>query len=306
LVLSDLRDPPVITAAGEVRARVAVGYAISEPGDDQHSLLERATSMMHERPSTPPKESVDATVPALRHELPRAMSGGDIKPYVRPVVSLASGTLVGYRGSARWHHHELGLLEPKRFIDVVAESPLATVVDLFVARETAAVIALRTRGEPLHLYTPVSYRLIEDARSEEYLREIANAFFVQLDHVHTEVACPVLRNWGVAASHGLRFLRETGIVPALGDVDDAAALDLAIEHGMAEVRLSRTLTERAVGDVAAREACTALVARAHDEGIAVTASGVDTEQQCDVMHAVGCDTALGDALGGAQPAHSVD
>jgi EAL domain-containing protein (putative c-di-GMP-specific phosphodiesterase class I)/GGDEF domain-containing protein len=311
LIVHELHDPPVTTAAGEVVAEIEIGFALSHPDDDVPSFLARASAMLHDHDVVSAaggtrRGRTDAAVPALRHELPRAMSSGDIKPYVRPVVDLRDGRLAGFRGSARWHHAELGVLDPRVFIDVVAESPLATVVDLFVARETAGVIALRSRGEPLHLYACAGERLIADARTEEYLTEIADAFFVPLERVHVEVACAVVAGWTPAASHGLRYLQDVGIATVLGDVDGDDDLDLAHEQRVAEVCTTRRWTAAAGTEVAARAAFTELVARAHDVGLVVTATGVDGEAERDAVVAAGCDFAIGDLFGAAQPAHAVE
>src|SRR5512141_3236356 len=99
------------------------------------------------------------------------LSHGDVRPYAQPVVDLGSGLVVGYRGLARWHHRRLGTIDAAAFIAMIADTPLANEVDLYIARETAAVLALAVRDTPLRLYTPVSKRVVTDIRTEQYLSE---------------------------------------------------------------------------------------------------------------------------------------
>ena len=62
-----------------------------------------------------------------------AISHGDLTPYAQPVVDLAAGLAIGYRGLARWHHRTLGNLKADAFIGMIAETPLANQVDLYIA-----------------------------------------------------------------------------------------------------------------------------------------------------------------------------
>ena len=79
-----------------------------------------------------------------------AMSHGDVRPYAQPVVELGSGRLIGYQGLARWHHRRLGTLDAVAFIDLIAETPLANEVDLYVVAKSLP----RSSSQPeTHRYT---------------------------------------------------------------------------------------------------------------------------------------------------------
>ena len=105
VVYESLIDPPITTAGGEIAASVGCGVAFSAAGDDLADLIERASVPMWSE-----KETGDAVFEQTRvvadgpstsvtmDDFRVAVSRGDIRPYAQPVVELASGVLVGYRG----------------------------------------------------------------------------------------------------------------------------------------------------------------------------------------------------------------
>lgn len=227
-----------------------------------------------------------------------------LRPYAQPVVDLGSGRVVAYRGLARWEHPRLGTLEAADFIDMISETPLPGQVDLYVARETAAVITLLLRDDRLYLYAPVSKRLIADVRTEQYLSEIADAYFLSTSQMRLQLARPLLDDWSPALRGAVLSLSDVGIPLALTGVDavaDAQSLDV-----FSELHLSRRLTSVVAVDPGARVAVSEIVRMAHDRGLLVLAAGVDTVEERDVLVEVGCDLAHGDLFGAPEPADNID
>jgi EAL domain-containing protein (putative c-di-GMP-specific phosphodiesterase class I) len=235
-----------------------------------------------------------------------AMSHGRIRPYAQPVVDLGSDTIAGYRGFARWHHSNLGVLEPTAFVDMIADSTLANEVDLYVARETAAVLLLTSADVLAHLYAPASRRLIADLRTEQYLSEIAAAFFLSMAQIHLQIARPLLEGWTPVLDDALRSLREADVALAITGVDSAADAHDLVDGRFQELQLSRRLVRTATGDTAARRTVADIVRRAHDRGLRVTATGVDDAGLRDAMIESGCDRATGDLYGRPVPANTIE
>ena len=313
MVHDSLVDPPVTTASGEIMVSISCGVASSEPGDDPAAMLQRASATMtHEYPIGP----VDVDVrhaPTGRPETSItmddfriAMSHGHVKPYAQPVVDLGSGVVVGYRGLARWHHRTLGNLKADAFIAMIAETPFANEVDLYIARETAAVLLLTARGAPLCLYAPVSKRLIADVRTEQYLLEIADAFFLSMHQIRLQLARPLLDHWTPALHDALQSLRDASVTLVLSDAEHASDVRAADDYGFGELHVSRQLTQAAANDLDAMRVVTEIVRLAHDRGLVVAATGVDRPDQKDAMIATGCDLASGDLYGGPLPTDTIE
>ena len=307
MVHESLIDPPVIVAGGEVVPSVASGAAFSRPRDDTAALIERAGAAL----SYPPADSaVAASIAgagrsdssATMDEFRLGFSRRQLRPYAQPVVELGSGRVVAYRGLARWEHPRLGTLKAAEFIDMISETPLAGQVDLYVARETAAVITLLLRDDPLYLYTPVSKRLIADVRTEQYLSEIADAYFLSMSQMRLQIAARLLESWSPALRDAMLSLSDVGIPLVLTGVEAVPdALDV-----FSELHLSTHVCGAVAVDAAARSAVSEIVRAAHDRGLLVLAAGVDGVEERDVLIELGCDLAHGDLFGPPEPADNID
>jgi EAL domain-containing protein (putative c-di-GMP-specific phosphodiesterase class I)/GGDEF domain-containing protein len=313
MVHEGLVDPPVTTAGGEMVVSVACGVAYSEADDDPDALIQRASATMTlaakprardvetaRRGSDPSDNSV------TMDEFRVAMSHGRIRPYAQPVVDLGSDTIVGYRGFARWHHSNLGVLGAAAFMEMIADSSLANEVDLYVARETAAVLLLTSADVPAHLYTPASRRLIADLRTEQYLSEIADAYFLTMDQIHLQFARRLLDGWTPALDDALRSLREAGVGLALTGIDSTADARDLVDGRFQELHLSRHVVRAAAGDMTARRTVSDIVWIAHDRGLRVAATGVDDGSHRDAVIESGCDLATGDLYGRPEPANTIE
>jgi EAL domain-containing protein (putative c-di-GMP-specific phosphodiesterase class I)/GGDEF domain-containing protein len=313
MVHEGLVDPPVTTAGGEMVVSVVCGVAYSEADDDPGALIERASTTMtlEAKPRARDVETArygsdPSETSVTMDEFRVAMSHGRIRPYAQPVVDLGSDTIAGYRGFARWHHSNLGVLEPTAFVDMIADSTLANEVDLYVARETAAVLLLTSADVLAHLYAPASRRLIADLRTEQYLSEIAAAFFLRMAQIHLQIARPLLEGWTPVLDDALRSLREADVALAITGVDNAADAHDLVDDRFQELQLSRRLVRAAPGDTAARRTVADIVRRAHDRGLRVTATGVDDAGLRDAMIESGCDRATGDLYGRPVPANTIE
>jgi EAL domain-containing protein (putative c-di-GMP-specific phosphodiesterase class I) len=312
-VYESLVDAPVTTAAEEIMPLVACGVGFAELGDDLADLIAEASAPRWNEAAASPS-AMDAprartgrsdALPTM-DEFRIAMSHGDVRSYARPVVHLGSGLIAGYEGSARWHHRRLGTLDALAFVDMISETLLANQVDLFVARETAAVLALTTRDRPLSMYAPASTRLIADVRTEQYLCEIVDAFSLSMDQMHLEVARVLEDNWTPALVDALQSLRDAGFTLVAADVEVASDARRLVEVGFGELHLSRSLTNALTTGAGARHVVSEIVQIAHGRGVLVAGAGVNDAQHHQELVEAGCDLATGDLYGAAEPANTID
>jgi diguanylate cyclase (GGDEF)-like protein len=313
-VRETLADPPITTASGSIDVSIGCGFALGTAADDPVDLIRRASAAMTRgdpvRGAGAPRtvaertERTESTV--TLDEFRVAMSHGHVRPYAQVVVDPASGDRVGYEALARWNHRSAGTLDAAAFADVIAETSLANEVDLFIARETAAVLALTVGDAPLRLYTPVSPSLLADARTEQYLSEIVDAFGLSMAQLRLELARPVLERWTPALHDALQSVREAGVELVLTGVEHASDLHDLFEHGFREVHLSSLLVHRSTLDADTRRAVAEIARSAHDHGLEAGAAGIRDLREHEIVVEAGCDVATGDLYGRAQPVDTIE
>ena len=308
-----LTDPPVTTPGGPVVVSVRCGVALSEMGDSPGAMIERATESLNGDTAF---EAFDApTIPVTlgssgasvtMHDFQVAMSHGHVVPYAQSVVDLGTGNVIGFRGFARWHRRALETLEAATFVDVIAESPLANQLDLYVARETAAALLLTAADTSLRLYAPVSRRLIADVRTEQYLCEIADAFFLPMHQIHLQLAWSLFNDWTPALRDALQSLRDADITLTITGIEDVSSIGAFPDLAVQELHISRRLVQAAAADPASARTVADIIHIAHDRGLIVAATGVHHRDHRDAMINAGCDLATGDLYGKPKPTRDIE
>lgn len=305
-VYDALVDGPVTTPAGEIDVAIAYGVAVAREGDAPAALLDRALAGLAVGTRVTSRDEPAVPMRTLTlDDFQVGMSHGQVRPYAQPVVELASGAVVGYRGTPRWLHRELGMLDADAFTGMIAETSMATVIDLYIVRETAGVVVLTSRDTPLRLYASVSRRLLEDVRAEQHLTEIAEAFFLRMHQLRLQISRPLLDEWTPGVQDALDSLSDADVAFALVDVSSAGDVATFAAMGFAEVHASRSLVDAARGDVDARRSLAELVESAHEHGWIVGAPGVDDAQTDDLVRAAGVDLGWGRRYGRAEPTNTI-
>jgi diguanylate cyclase (GGDEF)-like protein len=300
------------TAADPLVATVSFGLAVATPDDEPAALLQRSEAAMSRAKAMGGaqviafEESAEIRLPTLPDELAVAVSHGQIRPHVQPVVDLNRGVLVGYQGLARWEHPERGLLEADQFVHEAANTPMLPVVDLAVLRRTAAAAARAARGG-LHVraYGHLSRRLISDVDLARYLIEIIDDLGIAPSDLCVEISHTLIARPPRQVQRALRDLRETGVRTVLSAVDGECEVNQIVECGFNEFRLAARLVSDAAGDPIRRRVAEGTVALARALGLTVIAVGIETDTQRINMRDAGCDYGQGNLFGSVQPAGEI-
>ena len=150
ILLDDLKDPndarqasdrlmkavsaPFIVGGKEVFTSVSIGIALSNTSyEEPDEILRDADTAMYRAKSLGKAryEIFDADMRAsvmarlqLEMDLRRALERGEFSNFYQPIVSLATGEIVGFEALLRWQHPTRGLLAPEEFISVAEETGL--------------------------------------------------------------------------------------------------------------------------------------------------------------------------------------
>jgi diguanylate cyclase (GGDEF)-like protein/PAS domain S-box-containing protein len=319
-IVSALREPFSVEAA-VIETGVSIGIAsFPEHGEDADTLMRHADAAMYAAKragggwatAVPGRQEEGPMIEAALSpaELRRAVEDGELTLHCVPVMGLDGNALRGVDARVRWHHPDLGILEPGQFIPLAERSgvirPLIRCTGRLAAEQMAA-----WRGSDSEV--PVSIAISErNLRDPELVSTI-----VGLLHQH-----------GVPAdSLSLLATQDTALAPAAGAFFAAASeagLRLAIDdygtgsvsllrlHAMrfTEVRLATSLTSRLSSGADGRAVVQAIIAMAHALGMTVTAKGVGDEPTLTLLRELGCDAVSflrwSQPLSGDAPAAAID
>ncbi|MFA7269910.1 MAG: EAL domain-containing protein [Sterolibacterium sp.] len=161
VILSDLREKDAIARIAEMILRKAeepitldghelsltlsIGIAIyPDDGRNFETLLSNADTAMYQAKEMGRNtfQLFDNSMSSdrgeqlhIRNGLRRAIERGEFVLHYQPQIQLESGAVVGAEALIRWHHPDLGLLQPGRFIPVAEASGLIVPIGEWVLRE---------------------------------------------------------------------------------------------------------------------------------------------------------------------------
>ena len=310
VVETELSERPIETTVGPLAIDVRWGIAVSAGDHDPAELVREAAFVPPDTDVTGVAARVDAPGAAdpvstgrpTVEELQLAFSHGELRAYAQPVIEPSSRALVGYRGFAQWDRDALGAVSASTVADITANTGLATVLDLYVARETAALLVCLTRDTPLAQYTPASERLLLDVHTEQLLNEIAMAYFLTSHQLHLAVDASLVAGASRQLRDALRSLADADISLVLAGLQDAD-VDTDELHlmGFRALELSPRLTHDLAIDQSTRRAVSELADHAHRAQLLVYAGGVGTKDEHDAIVELGVDLATGDLYAPARP-----
>jgi diguanylate cyclase (GGDEF)-like protein/PAS domain S-box-containing protein len=244
----------------------------------------------------------------LENYLRRALDNAELQIYYQPQVKL-DGSLAGLEVLLVWEHPKLGRVSPGQFIPIAEESGMILPIGSWVLRKACEQAAKWQRDGYNSVRIAVNVSALQFAQGNfvqtvaEILAETKlGAGCLELELTESLVMRDVdqsirrmseLRKLGVRITiddfgtgySSLSYLRR---LPA-----DALKIDQSflkeIEFGPGTLPLIQTI-----------------VILAHNMGLSVTAEGVETQKQLELIQQAGCDEAQGHLFGAAIESSAVD
>jgi diguanylate cyclase (GGDEF)-like protein len=306
-----------ITADGldlTVDAHTGVACAPTD-GDNLDDLIRRARLAMYQaRADDVPvyRYQPELEPPALAQlellrDLRDALESKQLVLHYQPKFSMRGGMPVAAEALVRWNHPQRGLIPPAEFIPLLERVGL--VGDLMryvleVAIEECA--AWNTMGLPLSIAVNLSARNLLDEDLPRFVFECLARNGLPPERLICEITETAVFSRSPIAASILDQLRGAGISLSLDDFCTGySSLSLLRERAIDEIKIDRSfVADLGVGG-RTTHIVTALIELAHRCDIVVTAEGIETAEQQQLLTTLGCDHGQGFLLARPMTAASV-
>ena len=246
----------------------------------------------------------------MEAELRTAIDGDALELHYQPIVELASKRIVGFEALVRWRHPEHGLIQPNAFIPLAEETglivPLGREVTRSACRQLRAWIDAGSCRGDLTVSVNVSPR---QAVEPGFVAEIAGILSdndLPPSSLTLEITESLMLHESVASDGSLRQLRDMGVQLVIDDFGTGfSGLEYFKRFAVQGLKIDRSFVDglgRSREDTAI---VTATLAFASALGLAVTAEGVETNDQVDLLLALGCRQGQGFLFARPLPAGEV-
>ena len=306
-LLSEMLEPFTIDGR-EVFISVSVGVAVSATGYTQAAaVLQDAETALHRAQvlggrhcevfDTAVLQSREAEL-QLEADLNDALDRREFHLLYQPIVSMASGNVVGFEALVRWHHPVLGVISPVDFIPIAERTGAIVQLGDWILREACI------RCKAWHDTVPGSTDLwmsvnlsgvqLRDATLAERVAAALRESGLHARNLVLELTESMAMENPAAVKGLLMQLRSTGVRISIDDFGtgysslahlrqlpvDALKIDRSFVRGI-ETRsdaaaIVATLTEMALG-----------------LGLHVVAEGIENEQQLELLRSLRCHSAQG-------------
>ncbi|MET3133075.1 diguanylate cyclase (GGDEF)-like protein/PAS domain S-box-containing protein [Oxalobacteraceae bacterium GrIS 1.11] len=302
----DAVSAPVLLGEQEVIVTCSVGVSLyPDDGDDAPTLLKHADIAMY-RAKEGGRNKVqfyEAAMHAriaeralIEAQLRHALARDELSLHYQPRVDLRSGQVAGMEALLRWHHPQLGMVAPSRFIGVAEETGLIVPIGLWVLHSACAQNkAWQEAGlARLRVAVNLSARQFRDpALADEIVRVLATTG-LEAQYLELELTESVMMHNVDEAVAALVHLKALGVALSIDDFGTGySSLAYLKRFPLDYLKIDQSFIHDMLDDPSGAAIVRSVIALGHSLNFKVIAEGVETEAQLAYLRRYHCDEMQG-------------
>jgi diguanylate cyclase (GGDEF)-like protein len=312
-VLSDLGLPCEIDGR-VVHVGASIGIVLApRDGNERDQLLKKADIALYAAKSDgrgtfrffePAMAERITARQLLRDDLTAAIARSEFQLAFQPVVDLRTDRICAFETLLRWRHPTRGEISPATFISEAEESGLIVQIGEWVLRKACAEAV----KWPSDIRVAVNLSPAQFRRRTLALRVLAalSASGLSPSRLELEITESVLLEDSEANLAILHELRQLGVGISLDDFGIGySSLSYLSSFPFDKIKIDRTFISQANKRDEPKLIVRAVVGLGRSLGMVVTAEGIETKEQLDLVRETGCDEAQGHFLSRPLPADRV-
>ena len=273
------------------------GYAWEKVDIDAGSLVSAAENMMREEKQKYYKNLKKGHhEPIIKEDLLSDIENERFIVCLLPMLDTATEEVIGAEAVVRYHHKDLGIMNPGRYITLLEETKLSHYLDLYVFEEVCRTLA-RWEEEGLPML-PVSVNfagatLRQESIAEKML-EIVNKYQVPCEYLEVEVSessHEMNQEMLAETSNKIRKENIRVVLDHFGAKDSSFAILALMEFD--GLKMDSSLVTNIVGNSRSQIVAKAVIDVCRRLGARVSAAGVETQDQLNVLKELGCESVQG-------------
>lgn len=289
----------------DMHVGISLGIAVfPDDGRDADTLLKNADTALYRAKSEgrnlyrffePGMDAMVQARRALEIDLETALPRQEFDLDFQPLMNIESGEIIGAEALMRWHSPARGTVVPDEFIPVAEETGLIVPLGEWALRKACAAAA----NWPAGVRIAVNVSAVQ-LRSAGFARSVISALAfsgVPAGQLELEITETVLMDESETVLKTLRQLRELGIRIALDDFGTGySSLGYLRRFPVDKIKIDRSFIHD-LGNHDTAAIVRTIIGLGAELGITVTAEGVETEAQLDILRGNGCVEAQGYLIG---------
>ena len=297
---------PCVLESKEIFITASIGAALY-PRDGEHgeALLRNADVAMY-RVKEHGRNSYRFYAPEMSHmaldrldmegNLRRALERGELLVHYQPLLSLASGRIVGAEALIRWSHPRIGLIHPGEFIPLAEETGLIIQLGNFVLNRVCQDLRdWQDDGLPaVQVAINLSARQFRQDDLAASVRKAIAKYGIDGELLDFELTESMVMHDVDNTLATLRELKALGPSLSLDDFGTGySSLSYLKRFPIDTLKIDRSFINDIHKDSDDAAIAQAVIAMAHKLGMRVVAEGVETAAQLELLRTYECDSFQG-------------
>ena len=291
----------------EVHASIGVGFAPADAADapgllkvsDLALYAAKAAGRRTLRFFEPHMDLAARDKLSLLSALRDALRLGQFVVHYQPQVDLVQNRLLGFEALVRWQHPQRGLVPPAQFIALAEDSGMIVPLGQWVLRQACADAA--TWPEALHVAVNISAVEFDRSNVRQAVDDALRASGLAAPRLELELTESSLLQDSASAVLRLQAVRSIGVRVALDDFGTGfSSLAYLRSFPLDKLKIDRSFVKTLDSAGAAQSVDKGAVAivqaicgLASALGLQITAEGVQTQAQQDILRGLGCHSGQG-------------
>ncbi|HQU16402.1 MAG: hypothetical protein B7Z66_10295 [Chromatiales bacterium 21-64-14] len=262
--------------------RLDSGFAIYDPGQDQHSV-ERI---------------------ALMSDLRESIQKGELELYFQPEFCMKTGRVLRAEALLRWSHPRFGQIPPDDFIHIAEQTGLIKPLTVWVLDNALRQCTRWVQeGMDLDVAVNLSVRNLQDPKMADVIDQLLRKWQLPPRRLIVEVTESAIMSDPGNVRENLLRLNAIGVRSCVDDFGTGySSLAYLKQLPLNEIKIDKSFVMEMVRNDNDAVIVRATIDLAHNLGLGVVAEGVELREVWEVLEILGCDVAQGNYLGIPLPA----
>jgi diguanylate cyclase (GGDEF)-like protein/PAS domain S-box-containing protein len=297
---------PIQTLTQEITVSCSVGHCrYPTDGLTADALLNAADTAMHRAKALgratvssydPGMQSAASERMTMERSLRLALANDELVLHYQPKVHIDSGKVVGLEALVRWHHPELGLISPARFIPVAEETGLIVPIGDWIMRTACEQAAAWQREGIAEMPVAVNLSARQFLQPDivARVRAIIDAAGLPPGLLELELTESLSMDSPEKSIAVLSGLKQLGITLTLDDFGTGYSnLSYLKRFPLDKLKLDQSFVRDMTQSNEALAIARTIITLAHSLHLTVVAEGVETAEQLTLLAEQGCDEIQG-------------